>query len=95
MRALARNAAASGAVLAAATTDVEVGYPDETLQTAVAKMLRRDIGRLPIVEGPGSRKVVGYLGRADILEARRRMNEEEELREKGPRLSSFWGAGRR
>ena len=59
-------------------------YPDETLQAAVGRMLKRDIGRLPVVESPGQRRIVGYLGRADILAARTRLHEEEELRERGP-----------
>ena len=47
-------------------------------------MLKRDIGRLPVVERSGSGRIVGYVGRADILAARMRLHEEEELREKGP-----------
>jgi CBS domain-containing protein len=77
-------------VLEAATTDLEVSFPDETLQTAVGKMLKRDIGRLPVVDRSGSGKVVGYLGRSDILKARLRLHQEEELREKGPLLASGW-----
>ncbi|MBL9218252.1 MAG: chloride channel protein [Opitutaceae bacterium] len=75
-------------VLEAASTDVAVTYPDETLQEAIGTMLKRGIGRLPVVarEDPG--RVVGYLGRADILAARSRLHEEEELREKGPLLAS-------
>jgi H+/Cl- antiporter ClcA/CBS domain-containing protein len=79
---------ASETVLHAAGTNLELTYPDETLQTAVGKMLKRDIGRLPVVERSGSGKVVGYLGRADILAARMRLHEEEELREKGPILAA-------
>ena len=47
-------------------------------------MLKRNVGRLPVVERNGSRKVIGYLGRADILAVRTRLHEEEELRERGP-----------
>jgi hypothetical protein len=36
-----------------------------------------------------TRRIVGYLGRADILEARIRSHEEEELREKGPLLANL------
>ena len=85
MRSIHEGDAPTRTVLDAASTEVEVGYPEETLEVAIRKMLRRDIGRLPIVEGHGSGKVVGYLGRADILAARRRSHEEEDLREKGPR----------
>jgi chloride channel protein, CIC family len=75
-------------VLEAAATDLEVSYPDETLQTAVGKMLKRDVGRLPVVDRSGTGRIVGYVGRADILEARMRLHEEEELREKGPLLAA-------
>lgn len=84
MRSIHDGDAPGRTVLQAASTEVEVGYPDETLEVAIRKMLRRDIGRLPIVERSGSGRVVGYLGRADILAARRRSHEEEDLREKGP-----------
>jgi chloride channel protein, CIC family len=64
-----------------------VAYPDETLREAAGRMLRLDVGRLPVVERENPRRVVGYLGRADILAARQRHHEEEERREKGPLLS--------
>jgi chloride channel protein, CIC family len=85
---LQKGAAATTTVLAAAGRDIVVTYPDETLQEAVGKMLKRGIGRLPVVERADPGKVVGYLGRADILAARTRLNEEEELREPGPLFPS-------
>jgi CIC family chloride channel protein len=39
---------------------------------------------LPVVERDDQKRIVGYLGRADILAARLRAHEEEEVREKGP-----------
>jgi CBS domain-containing protein len=87
MRCLLQRTADTRTVLEAAAKQVEVAYPDDTLQSAVGKMIRRDIGRLPVVEKPGSGKIVGYLGRADILDARIRLHEEEELRERGPRFA--------
>jgi CBS domain-containing protein len=74
-------------VLEAGSADLEVVFPDETLQDAVAKMLKRDIGRLPVVARDDPRRIVGYLGRADILAARARHHEEEERRERGPLLA--------
>ena len=61
-----------------------VTYPDELLHDAVAKMLRHDIGRLPVVNRDDPDRVVGYLGRGEILAARMRYHEEEESRSKGP-----------
>jgi CIC family chloride channel protein len=88
MRTLLQGGAETRTVLQAATTELEVTHPDETLQAAVGKMLKRDVGRLPVVDRSGSGKIVGYVGRADILAARLRLHEEEELREKGPLLSA-------
>jgi chloride channel protein, CIC family len=92
MRSLMEGASGTKTVLEAAGTDLEVAYPDETLQAAVGKMLRRDIGRLPVVDRSEAGRVVGYVGRADILAARARLHEEEELRERGPLLGA--GTGR-
>jgi len=74
-------------VLAAGSTNLRVAYPDETLHDAVARMLRHDVGRLPVVERVNEKKVVGYLGRSSILAARERYHREEELRARGFRFS--------
>jgi CBS domain-containing protein len=71
-------------VLQAGSRNAAHAFPDETLQSAIGTMLRRDVGRLPVVDRSSARKVVGYLGRAEILAARTRMHEQEELREKRP-----------
>jgi H+/Cl- antiporter ClcA/CBS domain-containing protein len=71
----------------AGTTALVVTFPDETLHDAIAKLLRHDIGRMPVVAREEPERIVGYLGRADILAARARQHEEEERREKGPLLS--------
>ena len=60
-----------------------VGYPDELMRDAVRRMLENDIGRLPIVERENPRRLVGYLGRADVMSARVRGFEEEHVRERG------------
>ncbi len=86
MRALRAGDAAARTVLAAGNADLVVTYPDEPLNDALAKMLKRDIGRLPVVAREEPHRVVGYLGRGEILAARSRHHEEEELREQGPFL---------
>lgn len=75
-------------LLDVATTDVATTGPDATLHDALELMLRRGIGRLPVVDRADARRVIGYLGRADILAARRRRQDEERLREKGPLLGA-------
>jgi H+/Cl- antiporter ClcA len=67
----------------AGSTNLVVTFPDETLRDAVAKMLKNNIGRLPVVEQSNHRKVVGYLGRASIMSARQRYHQEEEERTRG------------
>jgi chloride channel protein, CIC family len=72
--------------LEAGSRDLVVAFPDETLQDAFTKMLRRGVGRLPVVSREDPARIVGYLGRADILAARARQHDEEEHRERGPLL---------
>ncbi|HJT45047.1 MAG TPA: chloride channel protein [Chthoniobacterales bacterium] len=65
------------------STKLIVTFPDETLHDAIALMLKHDIGRLPVVERSNPRKVLGYLGRASIMNARQRYHVEEEERARG------------
>ena len=88
MDSLQDNTAGTTTVLEAAAKNVVVAYPDETLDEAVSRMLQRDIGRLPVVDPADPKRVVGYLGRADILAARVKLHEEENLRQKGPLLGA-------
>lgn len=80
----AKSAALDRPILEFATTDVAVCHPDETLRDALEKMLQRDVGRLPVVAREAPRRILGYLGRADILAARVDHHEEERHRERGP-----------
>jgi CIC family chloride channel protein len=83
MRALDQDPSGVVSVLDAGTSDLVVTYPDESLHEASAKMLRHNIGRLPVVDRADSRKVVGYLGRPGIMTARLRRLDEEHVREPG------------
>jgi H+/Cl- antiporter ClcA/CBS domain-containing protein len=71
----------------AGATDPVTTFADETLGVAMNKMLQRNIGRLPVVARDDPQKIVGYLGRAEILAARSRQRDEEHCREKGPLLA--------
>ncbi len=73
-------------VLEAATTPVETIHPDATLYDAISLMLKRNIGRLAVVDPADPGMVLGYLGRADILAARAHLHAEEEERERGPMM---------
>jgi H+/Cl- antiporter ClcA/CBS domain-containing protein len=83
VRALRLNQTPGLTVAEAGSTDLAVAFPDEPLHAALTKMLRRDVGRLPVVERGDPTRVVGYLGRAAILSARMRLHEEENVRQRG------------
>jgi CIC family chloride channel protein len=83
MRALDADPSGTATVFDAGTRDVVVTYPDEMLHAASSKMLRNDIGRLPVVDRKDPQKVVGYLGRPGIMAARLRRLDEEHVREPG------------
>jgi chloride channel protein, CIC family len=83
MRALDQDPQGAMTVLEAGTHSVVVTYPDEILHDASAKMLRNDIGRLPVVDRNDPGQVVGYLGRAGVMAARLRRLDEEHVREPG------------
>ncbi|HVV72871.1 MAG TPA: chloride channel protein, partial [Verrucomicrobiae bacterium] len=89
VRALQKDPRGEMKVIEAGNTQLIVAYPDELLHDALAKMLRHDIGRLPVVERERPNQVIGYLGRSSILEARLRHFQEEEVRERGEVLRSF------
>ena len=83
MRELDQDSSGTRTVLDAGTKKVVVTYPDELLHDASAKMLRNDIGRLPVVERDDPTRVIGYLGRSGIMAARLRRLDEEHVREPG------------
>lgn len=67
-------------VVDVASRNLVVTYPDESLYDAAAKMLRADVGRLPVISRENPGQPVGYLGRSGILAARlRRLDEEHKL----------------
>jgi H+/Cl- antiporter ClcA len=83
LRALEKDPTGGLSVLDAGTREVVIAYPDEPLHDASTKMLRHNIGRLPVVDRDDPRRVVGYLGRPGIMAARLRRLEEEHVREPG------------
>lgn len=83
LRALRQNETAAMTVMEAGSRHLTVAFPDEPLDAALAKMLNRDVGRLPVVERHDPSKVIGYLGRAAILSARMKLHEEENILQKG------------
>src|SRR5262249_2887172 len=82
LRALEEGSSNGTTVLDAGSHDVIVAFPDEVLHEAAMKMLRNNIGRLPVVRRQDPRFVVGYLGRSHLMEAHLRQLEEEQVRER-------------
>ena len=83
LRAIDKDPSGGMTVQEAGKTHLVVTYPDELVSEAAAKMLRFDIGRLPVVDRGDERRVVGYLGRAAILAARLRRFQDEHVRQAG------------
>jgi CBS domain-containing protein len=90
LRALRQNPSGSIPVVEAGETQLITAFADEPLHDAIARMLRHDIGRLPVVDRDDPRRVVGYLGRGCILSARARLHEEEEIRGRGQLIPPSW-----
>lgn len=84
VRALRNDSSGATTVLDAGNRELIVAYPDEPLSDAIARMVKHDVGRLPVVNRQQPNQALGYLGRASILEARARHLEEEHVRGRGP-----------
>ncbi len=88
LKALRRDPSGATPVLEAGTRELIVAYPDEPLHDAIARMLKHDVGRLPVVERQEPGRPIGYLGRASILAARARQQEQEAIRSRSLSLPS-------
>ncbi len=47
--------------------DVEVAYPEESLNTVLKRLAAKDIGRLPVVSSTDRTKLLGIITRSDIV----------------------------
>ena len=70
-------------VLEASTRSLVVTYPDELLERAMQEMLRLDIGRLLVVSRDDPTRLIGYLGRTQLLAAWLHEGRDETMREPG------------
>jgi chloride channel protein, CIC family len=70
-------------VLEAGTRALVVCYPDENVFEAMTRMLRNDIGRLPVVSRDDSHHLIGYVSRSSVMSAWGRHLDDESLREHG------------
>jgi len=88
LRVLRESLSGTVTVLEAGETKLIVAYEDESLHDAAARMLKHDIGRLPVVDRQDPQHAIGYLGRVAILAAQAKFYEEEEVRTRGPIVPS-------
>jgi H+/Cl- antiporter ClcA len=75
-------------VIEAGSRSPLVAYREESLHDATVRMLRHNIGRLPVVSQAKPGVVIGYLGREEVLSARVRRITAEYVRDPGW-MSSF------
>ena len=83
MRALEKDSSGNMTVLEAGSPNPVVTYPNEVLYDAASRMLRANVGRLPVCSWEDPGRPVGYLGRSQVMAARMRRLEEEYVREPG------------
>jgi chloride channel protein, CIC family len=83
MTALARAGTRESTVREVGVSRLVVAYPDELLEEAVAKMARHKVGRLAVVDRHEPKRMIGYLGRAEIAAAWHELLMEEHQREAG------------
>jgi chloride channel protein, CIC family len=83
MRALEQDPSGDMTVFQAGSPNPVVTYPNEVLYDAAARMLRLNVGRLPVCSWEDPGKPIGYLGRSQVMAARLKRLEEEYVREPG------------
>lgn len=74
-----KNGRENVSVLEAGNKDLVLAFETEPLYDAVVRMLRHDVGRLPVVRRDDVHTIVGYLGRAQAISARLKMLAEEGI----------------
>ena len=83
LKALQQDPTGKKTLLSAGCSEPVVAFADEPLNDAINRMLKNNIGRLPVVDRGTPLRVIGYIGRSNVMAARLRRLEEEELREGG------------
>src|ERR1700723_2784951 len=83
LRALESDPEGRATVLEAGSTPPIVAYADELVQDALHRMVRSNIGRLPVVSRKDPQQMVGYFDRSDLLKSWTQQVEDEVLQEHG------------
>ncbi len=66
-------------VLEAGSRELVLAFQSEPLYEAVVRMLHHDVGRLPVVKRDDIHKIVGYLGRTQVISARLKKLAEDGI----------------
>jgi len=69
-------------VIEVGSTELITCYEDDLLSNVVIKMLRNDIGRMPVVEREDASKLVGYIDRSNLMAGPMKWYEDEHLKER-------------
>ena len=83
LKALQKDPTGRRTLLSAGSSKPVTAFADEPLNDAINRMLKNNIGRLPVVDRANPQHVIGYIGRSNVMAARLRRLQEEELREGG------------
>jgi len=83
LRALENDSDGRATVLEAGTSPPIVAYSNEFVHDALHRMVRNNVGRLPIVSRDDPKRMVGYFDRSNLLNAWTRQIEEEGVQEHG------------
>ncbi len=83
LRALENDPEGRATVLEAGSDSPIVAYADEFVHDAIHRMVRHNIGRLPVVSRENPRQMTGYFDRSNILGAWTRQMEDEGVQEHG------------
>jgi H+/Cl- antiporter ClcA len=81
------EAAEAEEIGALAELDPVVAYPDEVLRPVATRMAAYEIGALPVVSRDDPGEVLGIVTEFELLGGRRRLLEEERVRERPLRLA--------
>jgi hypothetical protein len=83
MRIVTENSELDKPILEAGSQKLAFTFPDELLINAMGQMLEKDLGRLMVVDWEDPLKLVGYLGRQEVLITWKRGLEDERGPEGG------------
>lgn len=66
-------------VLEVGTAELVIAYPDESVRTALDRMVMAGIGRMPVVDRQEPTRLLGYLSRANVIAAHQHRLRDDEI----------------